>query len=92
MDSWLRHAGKHLTIGGGACTLLDLRRAGSYYTHLHHEVHGDVGQPRRSLEQDVPLKRLGRPEEIAKGSLYLACDDSSFMNGATLVIDGGATA
>jgi NAD(P)-dependent dehydrogenase (short-subunit alcohol dehydrogenase family) len=47
---------------------------------------------RRSLEQDVPLRRLGKPEEIAKGALFLACDDSSFMNGATLVIDGGATA
>jgi NAD(P)-dependent dehydrogenase (short-subunit alcohol dehydrogenase family) len=47
---------------------------------------------RRSLEQDVPLKRLGKPEEIAKGALFLASNDSSFMNGATLVIDGGATA
>ena len=52
----------------------------------------DPASRRRSLEQDVPLKRLGRPEEIAKGALFLACDDSSFMNGATLVIDGGATA
>jgi NAD(P)-dependent dehydrogenase (short-subunit alcohol dehydrogenase family) len=52
----------------------------------------DPAVRRRSLEQDVPLKRLGRPEEIAKGALFLACEDSSFMNGATLVIDGGATA
>jgi meso-butanediol dehydrogenase/(S,S)-butanediol dehydrogenase/diacetyl reductase len=52
----------------------------------------DPAARRRSLEQDVPLKRLGKPEEIAKGALFLACDDSSFMNGATLVIDGGATA
>jgi NAD(P)-dependent dehydrogenase (short-subunit alcohol dehydrogenase family) len=52
----------------------------------------DPAARRRSLEQDVPLKRLGQPEEIARGALFLACDDSSFMNGATLVIDGGATA
>ncbi|MDP2899488.1 MAG: SDR family NAD(P)-dependent oxidoreductase [Candidatus Bathyarchaeota archaeon] len=52
----------------------------------------DPAARRRYLEQGVPLKRLGRPEEIAKGALFLACDDSSFMNGATLVIDGGATA
>jgi NAD(P)-dependent dehydrogenase (short-subunit alcohol dehydrogenase family) len=52
----------------------------------------DPAARRRKLEQDVPLKRLGKPEEIAKGTLFLACDDSSFMNGATLVIDGGATA
>ena len=47
---------------------------------------------RRYLEQEVPLKRIGKPEEIAKGALFLASDDSSFMNGAMLVIDGGATA
>ena len=52
----------------------------------------DPAARRRSLEQEVPLKRLGKPEEIAKGALFLASDDSSFMNGATLVIDGGATA
>ncbi|MCX6649330.1 MAG: glucose 1-dehydrogenase [Candidatus Bathyarchaeota archaeon] len=52
----------------------------------------DPAARRRSLEQDVPLKRLGKPEEIARGALFLASDDSSFMNGATLVIDGGATA
>jgi len=52
----------------------------------------DPAARRRSLEQDVPLKRLGQPEEIARGALFLACNDSSFMNGATLVGDGGATA
>ena len=52
----------------------------------------DPAARRRYLEQEVPLKRIGRPEEIAKGALFLASNDSSFMNGATLVIDGGATA
>jgi NAD(P)-dependent dehydrogenase (short-subunit alcohol dehydrogenase family) len=52
----------------------------------------DPAARRRSLEQEVPLKRIGRPEEIAKGALFLASNDSSFMNGATLIIDGGATA
>lgn len=46
----------------------------------------------RALAQELPLRRLAKPEEIAKGALFLASDDSSFMNGATLVIDGGATA
>ncbi len=39
-----------------------------------------------------PMKRLGTPEEIAKGALFLASDDSSFMTGACLMIDGGFTA
>jgi NAD(P)-dependent dehydrogenase (short-subunit alcohol dehydrogenase family) len=38
------------------------------------------------------LKRLGRPEEIAAGAVFLASDEASFMTGAPLIIDGGYTA
>ena len=41
---------------------------------------------------ETPLGRLGQPEEIASGILYLASDDASFVTGAELVIDGGVTA
>ncbi|KJS40803.1 MAG: 3-beta hydroxysteroid dehydrogenase [Rhodospirillaceae bacterium BRH_c57] len=39
-----------------------------------------------------PIGRIGKPEEIAKGIVFLASDDSSFMTGSSLVVDGGYTA
>jgi NAD(P)-dependent dehydrogenase (short-subunit alcohol dehydrogenase family) len=43
-----------------------------------------------ALASGVPLGRLGEPEEIAKAVAFLATDDSSFVNGIELFVDGGA--
>ena len=42
--------------------------------------------------QRLPLGRVGKPSEIAYGAIYLASDESSFVTGSELVIDGGTTA
>lgn len=51
----------------------------------------DKERGKQKLANVIPLGRLGKPLEIAQGALYLASDESSFMTGATLVLDGGLT-
>jgi meso-butanediol dehydrogenase/(S,S)-butanediol dehydrogenase/diacetyl reductase len=46
----------------------------------------------RESAEHIPMGRYGRPEEIARAVLFLACDDSSFMTGHLLLVDGGSTA
>ena len=50
----------------------------------------DTKRERRLVH--IPMGRFGAPEEIAKGALFLASDDSSWMTGQSLIIDGGITA
>ena len=62
-------------------------------TELHRQF---TGEEREKFLADAAnsnfLKRLGDPREIAYGALFLASDESSFMTGQPLIIDGGATA
>jgi NAD(P)-dependent dehydrogenase (short-subunit alcohol dehydrogenase family) len=47
---------------------------------------------RREFQSGIPLGRIGQPRDIANVALFLASDESSFMTGAELVVDGGFTA
>ena len=62
-------------------------------TELHRQF---TGEDRDKFLSDAAnsnfMKRFGQPEEIAYGALFLASDESSFMTGQPLIIDGGATA
>jgi NAD(P)-dependent dehydrogenase (short-subunit alcohol dehydrogenase family) len=50
----------------------------------------ETGRQRlKMISSTVPLGRLGTPEEVAKAVLFLASDDSSFITGAELFVDGG---
>jgi NAD(P)-dependent dehydrogenase (short-subunit alcohol dehydrogenase family) len=53
---------------------------------------GDRAELERIQVTPILLKRIGRPREIADAALFLATDESSFVTGATLAVDGGATA
>jgi len=48
------------------------------------------GKKREARIKAIPLNRFGKPEEVAKTAVFLACDDSSYMTGHALVMDGGS--
>lgn len=53
---------------------------------------GDDAEPLlQSLAAGVPMRRLGRPEEIADALVFLASDQSSFVTGSEIYVDGGAS-
>lgn len=54
--------------------------------------HRDPDRMRAALEGASPFGRMGRAEDIAGAALYLASDDSAFVTGTELVVDGGVTA
>jgi 2-deoxy-D-gluconate 3-dehydrogenase len=60
-------------------------------TPLNEWMTSDEGTLREAVKM-VPMGRIGTAEEIVGGALYLASDASSFVTGATIVIDGGQTA
>ena len=60
-------------------------------TAMGDQVWPDAGSREEAIQRTV-LKRLGTTDDIANGALFLASDESSFMTGSELVIDGGLTA
>ena len=60
-------------------------------TEMFHSAFQDKDAMQRRLER-VPLRRMGTVAEIVTAVLYLASDESSYMTGSELVIDGGALA
>ncbi|TAL47941.1 SDR family oxidoreductase [archaeon] len=46
----------------------------------------------KSMESQIPLKRIGKPEEVANVALFLASDEASYVTGAAYTVDAGDTA
>jgi len=56
------------------------------------KAQGDVEEGRKQLDSLHPIGHMGEPDDIGYGVVYLASDESKFMTGSELVIDGGYTA
>ncbi|MFL2748631.1 MAG: glucose 1-dehydrogenase [bacterium] len=52
----------------------------------------DPEKARQTLVRQVPLRRIGKPDDVAKMIVYLASDESTFVTGTEMVIDGGVIA
>ena len=80
----LDHAGEGIRVN-------TLSPGGTATARLEHRF-GNLEQAEAEWGPTHPIGRLGRPEEIAAGAVFLASDESSFMTGADLLIDGGYSA
>ena len=61
-----------------------------------HNIRAELDDHTADEQEDfysgaLPMGRMGRPEEVARAVLFLACDDSSFITGVGLPVDGGNT-
>ncbi len=65
---------------------------GFIWTPMVEHFLTDQGASRASIDELHPIGHMGEPDDIAYGILYLASDESKFVTGSELVIDGGYTA
>jgi NAD(P)-dependent dehydrogenase (short-subunit alcohol dehydrogenase family) len=93
-------ASKHAVLGLTRVAALEGAPAGVRVNSVHpgfidsrmlSDIATRLGSTADALAGSVPAGRLGTPEEVAKAVAFLASDESSYMNGSALVVDGGQT-
>jgi NAD(P)-dependent dehydrogenase (short-subunit alcohol dehydrogenase family) len=91
-------ASKHGIVGLTRAAALDHAREGirvnavcpgTIHTPMYVRRVGDDPSNDARIASEIPLGRLGRPEDVADAVLWLCSDDASFVTGQALVIDGG---
>ncbi len=60
-------------------------------THMFHEIVPAGSERETALANAIPMKRLGRPDDVANAVLFFASDESSFVTGQVLYVCGGAS-
>jgi glucose 1-dehydrogenase len=63
---------------------------GAIATDMNKDILDNL-EKRKREEQRIPMRRIGKPEEIAKVALFLASSDASYITGTTIYVDGGLT-
>lgn len=90
-------ATKYAVTGMTAAAALELARNGIRVNSIHPGlidtpmVASDDAAINNRLVRATPMRRVGEPEEIARVALFLASDESSYMTGAHVPVDGGVT-
>ncbi|MEZ5233600.1 MAG: glucose 1-dehydrogenase [Acidimicrobiales bacterium] len=91
-------ATKYAVTGMTACAALELARDKIRVNSIHPGVidtpmvASDDPTATDRIVRATPMRRVGEPEEIARVALFLASDESSYMTGAHVPVDGGVTA
>lgn len=65
---------------------------GVIWTNIQQDAIRDNPKQYEIINESIPVGRMGQPEEVAQCALFLASDDSSYVTGSELVVDGGLTA
>jgi glucose 1-dehydrogenase len=100
---WARHA-NYAASKGGVCMLMEsvAQEVASEKIRLNAIAPGAIRTPINAsawktveayaaLMKLIPYGRIGEPEDIGRATVWLASDDSDYVNGTTLIVDGGMT-